>query len=102
MGSAFSGSYLRFRGLAMGYTRPQPLSKLPKVERHRLLHEYYEHYRHLAEQDSSLLNRKVPREAFSALLDEVGELILRKTAALASQPGSVQQFLSENSVPECL
>jgi hypothetical protein len=46
-----------------------------------------------------LLNQKLPREAFKALLDNIGSLLLEKTKALADQPGPVQDFLERNGLP---
>jgi len=86
----------------MAYRRPRPTSKLAKQERLHVLRDYYHEYRQLAEQDQSVLNRKVSRTAFAALLDEVGDLLLRRAAALASQPSPLREFLDENPLPPSL
>jgi hypothetical protein len=45
------------------------------------------------------LNRKLDREAFSALLDEIGGRLLDSARELANQPGPVREFLDKNPVP---
>lgn len=86
----------------MPYIRPQPKLKLTVPERQRLLQVYYQEYRELAQQDPSALNRKVPREALAALLNEIGGLVLRGAAALAADTGTIRRFLDENPLPPSL
>jgi hypothetical protein len=86
----------------MAYIRPQPASKLNKAQRQVVLRDYYEEYRRSVEGDPDLLNRKLPRDAFAELLDQVGELALHEAGALASQAGPVRQFLDDNPLPPSL
>jgi len=64
-----------------------------------LLHEYSTAYEALVKSDPSALNRKIPREPFSGLLDSVGVLLTEKSVALAGEPGPVRDFLDSNPVP---
>jgi hypothetical protein len=75
---------------------PNPLSKAEKVE---LLRGYSEYYRKLATTDQSALNRKVPRDAFAALLDRIGKLLIDESEQLATSPGPVREFLDANPLP---
>ncbi|MBN9680799.1 MULTISPECIES: hypothetical protein [unclassified Corallococcus] len=86
----------------MAYERPAPESKPSKPERKELLARYYGEYRAQAVEDPSCLNRKVPREAFDALLDQIGALLLEQAAALATTPGPVREFLEQNPLPPSL
>jgi hypothetical protein len=88
--------------LIMTYVRPEAASKLTKQERQRLLRDYYQDYRAWAERDPSVLNRKLPRDACTSLLDAVGELILREAGSLALRPGPLRQFLDANPLPPSL
>jgi hypothetical protein len=66
----------------MPYQRPTNHSPLSKPEKLSPL-AYIEHYRQLAAADASVLNRKVPREAFGELIDRLGEMLLVKSARMA-------------------
>jgi hypothetical protein len=63
------------------------------------LKEYSTDYEALAKVDPSVLNRKVPREAFSELINEIGGLLTEKSTALSKSPGPVRAFLDSNPVP---
>jgi hypothetical protein len=80
-------------------TNPNPLSKAEKIE---LLREYSEYYRSLAITDQSALNSKVPRDAFAALLDRIGKLLLDESKQMASSPGTVREFLDANALPPAI
>lgn len=86
----------------MKYVRPQAASKLTKQERQHLLQHYYQEYRAWAEREPSALNRKLPRDACTSLLDTVGELILNEAATLTLHPSPVRQFLEANPLPPSL
>jgi len=86
----------------MPYKRKRPESKLSKGDREVLLRDYWNFYRERSKTDPSALNRKIPREAFADLLDDLGTLILDKANELASCPGAVRQFLDENPLPPSL
>jgi hypothetical protein len=86
----------------MPYQRKSRDSKLSKKEREALLQDYWTFYRERTKIDPSALNRKIPREAFTDLLDELGALIIEKTNELASHPGAVRQFLDANPLPPSL
>lgn len=86
----------------MAYKRPRPEAKLSKDERAELLTRYYGEYRAWATEDASQLNRKVPREVFEGLLNQIGELLLEHAAQAATSPGPVRQFLDDNPLPPSL
>lgn len=86
----------------MPYQRPRSDRTLTKDERTVLIQSYLNHYRELAKEDLAVLNRKIAREAFGTLLDEIGSLLLEKSAELASATGSVRDFLSANPLPHPL
>lgn len=86
----------------MPYKRPINGSRLSKIEKLELLRDYIKHYRQLAVEDSSVLNRKVPREAFGDLMDRLGELLLSESARLAESDGPVRDFLEANTLPAAL
>lgn len=71
-------------------------------ERMELLERYYREYQALAAEDLSCLNRKVPREAFSELLNRLGALLLEQAGMLATTPGPVLEFLQQNPLPPSL
>ena len=83
----------------MKYQRPINSAKLTKDARRILLGDYYKHYEQIAKSNPELLNSKLPREAFSNLLDAIGALILNTSRELAQQPGQVREFLSNNTLP---
>ena len=77
-------------------TNPNPLAKAQKVE---LLREYSEYYRKLAATDQSALNQKVPRDAFVAMLDRIGNLLIDESKQIATSPGPVREFLNAYPLP---
>jgi hypothetical protein len=83
----------------MGYQRPKNGRSLSKAEKLALLAEYLEHCQGLVSLEPSALNLKVPREAFSDLLNHIGEMILRESARLAQTAGPVHDFLKHNPLP---
>jgi hypothetical protein len=86
----------------MPFERHQPNSRLSKEDRRALLRDYFADYRLLWEREPSALNRKLPREVFRELLDEIGGKLLSKARELADQPGPIRQFLNDNPLPEQL
>jgi hypothetical protein len=84
----------------MPYVRPANNRPLSKQEKLRLLTEYAAHYRDAVLNDASALNRKIPREAFTDLLDRVGMLLVDESTRLATAPGPVREFLDANPLPE--
>lgn len=64
----------------MAYQRPTNRLPLSRSEKLNLLKDYVRHYRQLVAADSTVLNRKVPREAFGELLDRLGEMLLTESA----------------------
>ena len=87
----------------MSYSRPKSLAKpLRLVERRALLKEYFEHYTSLAKNDPTALNQKLSRKAFAPLLDAIGALLVRDSAALATTPGPLREFLDKNPLPQML
>jgi len=83
----------------MAYERPTNKSPLSRAEKLALLKDYVQHYRQLAATDATVLNRKIPREAFSDLLGRCGELLLAESAKLAAAEGPLRAFLDANPLP---
>jgi hypothetical protein len=83
----------------MAYKRPTNGNPVSKQEKLALLIEYVGYYQHVVSVEPSALNRKVPREAFAKLLDQIGEIILRESAKLARTSGPVRDFLKANPLP---
>ncbi len=86
----------------MAYRRPKSAHTLTILEKRELLAEYFDYYRLLANSNPELLNSKLPRTAVSDLLDEIGELILKKADEFANSESEVSAFLKENPLPESL
>src|SRR5664279_3687679 len=83
----------------MAYQRPKNRSPLSKVEKLDLLKNYIEYYNDLAAIDATVLNRKLPREAFATLLDLLDETLLNGSKELAETDGPVLAFLEANPLP---
>ena len=86
----------------MNYIRPKSDHKLSPAEKRELLQEYFDYYHEVSISDPDRLNSKLPRSAFSDLLNEIGCLILEKSKILASSENEVSQFLKDNPLPEHL
>jgi hypothetical protein len=86
----------------MAYERPTNRSRLSKAEKLDLLKDYIQHYRHLTATDATVLNRKVPREAFADLLNRLGEVLLSESAKLAEAAGPIRTFLDANPLPPAM
>jgi hypothetical protein len=86
----------------MAYQRPVNRSPLSKPEKIALLKQYIDHYQNLVSTDPSVLNRKVPRQVFSDLIERLSETLLAESMNLASIKGSIRTFLDENPLPEAL
>src|SRR4051812_11887770 len=84
----------------MSYKHPKPGYKLNKQGRAEIMADYRTFYTELARKDPSALNRKVPREVFADLHDQVGRILLEEATRLAGQAGPIQEFLSANPLPE--
>jgi hypothetical protein len=78
----------------MTFTRPVNSNALSKEKKLALLKDYVSHYEQEAALDSTTLNRKVPRETFSELLDRIGSLLLQESRRMATEPGAVYEFLT--------
>jgi hypothetical protein len=85
-----------------GYKRPKNQITLTKSQREGLLREYFDHYRRMARDNPALLNQKLPRETYKALLDIIGRVLLERTKDLAFKPGPVREFIELNSLPPSL
>ncbi len=86
----------------MAYTRPKSNLALSPDEKRDLLQEYFDYYKEVAENQPELLNSKLPRSAFDDLINEIGELILKKSESLSSSKNEVSQFLKNNPLPKHL
>ncbi len=85
--------------LKPNYVRPKSSQSFSKNEKLELVEQYFLHYAQMASSDASLLNQKLPREVFEDVLDQIGGLLLKETARLASEPGPLKDFLKLNSLP---
>lgn len=86
----------------MKYQRPVNKTSLSKAEKLDMIKQYIQHYRALAASDLAVLNRKVPRDAFTELLDCVGDLLLSESVKLAEAEGPVRTFLDANPLPRAM
>jgi hypothetical protein len=84
------------------YKRPKSQIVLTKAQREGLLREYFDHYRAIAKKNPALLNQKLPRDVYKALLHVMGSVLLAQTKDLAAKPGPVREFLELNSLPPSL
>jgi hypothetical protein len=80
----------------MSYKLPTNRTPLSSTEKLNLLKDYVQHYRQLAASDRTILNRKVPREAFGGLLDRLGEMLLSESTKLTEATGPIRTFLDAN------
>lgn len=84
----------------MTYQRPKSNITLTPSEKAELLNAYFEYYRQRAAgHGPGALNSKIPRGAFSELLDEIGSLLLTRSAKLSACPGPVRDFLKAEPLP---
>jgi hypothetical protein len=83
----------------VAYERPTNRLKLSMQEKMSLLREYLQYYSQLVATDETVLNRKVPRQCFGDLLDQIGELLLTGSAKLAASEGPIRTFLDDNPLP---
>ena len=86
----------------MAYERPTNPAALDKAQKLSLLKDYVAHYEAAAAADRSILNRKLPRNAFSELLNKLGGLLLEESIRLAAEPGPVRDFLEANPLPHAM
>jgi len=86
----------------MPYRRPQSSIRLTKPEKFDLLAKYFEYYRDLAAKVPASLNVKANREAYADLLDQIGELLLARSAEAVKVRAPVREFLDANPLPEAL
>jgi len=89
-------------GDVMKFKRPTNSAALSKDQKIALLRDYIVHCERLAASDPSALNQKVPRDAFSNLLDQVGDLLLRESNAISSRAGVVADFLDATPLPSSM
>ena len=86
----------------MKFKRPTNPTALSKDEKIALLRDYIAHCERLAANDLNALNQKVPRGAFSNLLDQIGELVLHESSAISSGAGVVSHFLDATPLPQSM
>lgn len=86
----------------MKYQRPVNNTPLSNAEKLDMLDQYIQHYQASAAKDISVLNRKVPREAFIDVLDRVGHVLLSESVRLAEADGPVRAFLDANPLPRAM
>jgi hypothetical protein len=83
----------------MVYRRPHCERRLTPEEKKELINGYLDFYKGQAQQDIQNLNKKIPREAFEEFLDEIGGLLLQKSALMAENNPVVRRFLEETPLP---
>jgi hypothetical protein len=83
----------------MSFERPVNQTALSKKQKLSLLRDYVSYYEVEASLDRSVLKQKVPREAFTELLDQIGDLLLQESKRLGTEPGIVYDFLEATPVP---
>ena len=86
----------------MTYTRPKSNHTLSPDEKRDLLQEYFDYYREISKTNPELLNSKLPRSAFDDLLNDIGELIIKRAESLVATDSEVSEFLTKNPLPEHL
>ena len=67
----------------MHFKRPQSNSRIAEEDRQALLKAYFAHYGQMWQQEPAALNRKLPREFFRELLDEIGSKLLSQAREVA-------------------
>lgn len=83
----------------MRFKRPTNPNKLTKEQKLSLLKEYVSHYEREAAADQNILKQGIPREEFSDLLNQIGQLLLRHSKITSTQPGAVTNFLQATPLP---
>ncbi len=86
----------------MAYKRPTNGRQLSSAQKTALLADYLQSYRVSVAADPTALNRKLPRAAFSGLLDRIGEILLAETSVLARTDGDIRSFLEGNPLPSAM
>jgi hypothetical protein len=83
----------------MTYQRPKSEIQLSPEEKKNLLGEYLAFYEAQVQINIANLNKKVPRETFAAVMDEIGEILLRKSSEMAKDNEVIRKFLMETPLP---
>lgn len=86
----------------MPYQRPVNAKALSKDQKLSLLKDYIAHYEREGARDPNALNRKVPREVFSELLDRIGAMLVQESARMATDAGPVAEFLDSTPLPSSM
>lgn len=86
----------------MPYYRFKNNFQLNKTQKLELLSAYFEYYRQMAKESDQELNVKLIREAYSDLLNQIGEILVEASAKAAVEPGPVREFLQVNRLPAFL
>lgn len=84
--------------ITVKFTRPTNPNKLTKEQKLSLLKEYISHYEREGAADQTTLKRGIPREAFSDLLDQIGQLLLHEKS-FSIEAGIVTDFLQATPLP---
>lgn len=83
----------------MPYKRPQSEIKLSAEEKKDLLREYMAFYQTQVQMDIANLNKKIPREVFGTVLDEIGTILWQKSVEMVKEDAAIQRFLKETPLP---
>lgn len=83
----------------MSGRRPWNGPPLRPDEKAAVLEEYWRHYQAIASRDPDVLNRKIPRQAFAAVLDEIAEIVWSWAGEFAEHPGPVRKLLDSDPLP---
>lgn len=88
----------------MTYLRPRNEANLTASEKRDLIEDYLGLCRAIAINDRRRgeLNVKLPRAVFDEITDEIGALLLERSAKLASEAGPVRDFLERHVSPGAL
>lgn len=86
----------------MKFRRPTNPAALSNEQKITLLRDYVAYCERIAAADPNALNQKVPRDAFSDLLDRIGELLLRESQTMATNAGEVANFLDATPLPQSM
>lgn len=83
------------------YIRYQNNRELSSEEKIELVKEYFEYYEELIKnQNIEVLNKKIPRQVFSKVLDQIGALLKSEASEMVTKDVKVKQFLTENPLPD--
>jgi hypothetical protein len=81
------------------YARYRALKKIEGQAKRLALAGYIKHYAEIAKAHPQLLNQKLPKRVFDAVLNQVGALLQQCAREMSTQEGELKDFLARNLVP---